>query len=512
MKREALIGSKLRMALIACIASMGLALGACNGDDENNGNNGNNGVTDAGDVEEDVQEDVSDDTQNDTDEDANGGETAMVQVIHASPDPAASTVDVWVEGQEDPLLDDFEFKSATEYTELPAGVDLNIGIAGSDSSSYDDSLKTWEGVQFAADSENVVIAHGIVSPEGDQPALDLLVTQGKTAPSDADDEIKVAHTSPDAPTVDIVPNNSADNTIPDLSYGDAVGYLPVPNGILTADVVVSSSSARAASFQTPELTGGKTWVVLATGFLEPTGDQPAFGLTAVDNDGNVADLEVAARAQIIHASPAAAADPVDLYLNGEVFLEDVAFRASTGFLTVPSGVNLEWDVVPAGDELANSVANASLNFNPGDTAIAAAVGDGDVGFSIVPKTDAQEMAMVDTGDPADFVDITVLHASPDAPNVDVGVAGALDAIAADLEFANFTSGYFEADAAETTVIINDETQSTLIGEFVAPLDTLGGAAITVVATGYAEPEGDEPALEIRVYDGSGGTGTALSAP
>jgi hypothetical protein len=512
MSQGFLKSAKMRTLLIACIASMGMVLGACNGDDdENNGNNENN-MTDAG---EDVAEDTGgEDTMEDTMEDTEGPETAMVQVIHASPDPAAATVDVWVEGQEEPLLDDFAFKSATPYTELPAGVSLNIGIAGADSTSYDDSLKTWEGVEFDPDSENVVIAHGIVNPSGEQPALDLLVTAGKMAPSDdASDELKVAHASPDAPTVDVVPNNSADDTIPGLAYGNAVGYLPVPNGILLADIVVSDSGTRAASFQTPELTGGKTWVVIATGFLSPPDDDsPAFGLTAVDNEGNVADLTAAARAQIIHASPAGAADPVDLYLNGEVYLEDVPFRASTGFITVPSGVDLKWDVVPADGVLDDSVADATLNFNPGDTAIAAAVGGGGQGFSIVPKTDAQEMAMVDSGDADDFVDITVLHASPDAPAVDVGVASALDAIAADLAFGSFTSGYFEADATDTTVIINDETQATEIGQFAAPLGSLGGSAITVVATGFAEPSGDQPGLEIRVYDGSAGEGTALSAP
>ncbi len=501
--------SKLRMALVACLASLGMVLGACDGDDENNGNNG---TTDVG---QDVMEDTGEDTGNDTMDDTGDEETAMVQVIHASPDPAAAVVDVWVEGQESPLLDDFEFKSATPYTALPAGVALNIGIAAGDSTSYDDSLKTWEGVEFDVDSENVVIAHGLVSPTGDQPALDLLVTPGKSAPTDdASDELKVAHTSPDAPTVDIVPNNSTDNTIPDLAYGAAIGYLPVPNGILLADVVVSETGARAASFQTPELTGGSTWVVLATGFLSPPDDDsPAFGLTAVSNDGTVVDLQLAARAQVIHASPAAAADPVDLYLNDSALLEDVPFRASTGFITVPSTVPLKWDVVPAGGTLDDSVATATLNLDPGATVSAAAVGDGaDEDFAIAAKDDAQEMAMSTEADASTVVDITVLHASPDAPAVDVGVTGALDAIAADLTFGKFTVGYFEADAADVNVIINNDDQSTEIGTFAAPLGSLGGSAITVVATGYAAPEGEEPALEIRVYDGTGGAGTALSAP
>lgn len=178
MSYKFLLDTKPRMALVACIASLGLFLGACDNGDENNGNNGNNGMADAG---GDVADDTGGDAGDDVAEDTGGEETAMVQVIHASPDPAAATVDVWVEGQDTPLLDDFEFQSATPYTPLPAGVALNIGIAASDSESYDDSLETFEDVQFDVDSENVVIAHGLVNPTGDQPALDLLSRPGKMA-------------------------------------------------------------------------------------------------------------------------------------------------------------------------------------------------------------------------------------------------------------------------------------------------------------------------------------------
>ena len=43
-----------------------------------------------------------------------------------------------------------------------------------------------------------------------------------------------------------------------------------------------------------------------------------------------------ARIQVIHNSADLAADPVDFYINGDLALEDFAFRAATPFIDLPA--------------------------------------------------------------------------------------------------------------------------------------------------------------------------------
>ena len=55
-------------------------------------------------------------------------QTARVQVIHNSADAAAEVVDIYVNGGAVPAIDDFAFRTATPFIDLPAGVDVEIKL------------------------------------------------------------------------------------------------------------------------------------------------------------------------------------------------------------------------------------------------------------------------------------------------------------------------------------------------------------------------------------------------
>ncbi|MCI5059062.1 MAG: DUF4397 domain-containing protein [Flavobacteriales bacterium] len=75
-----------------------------------------------------------------------------------------------------------------------------------------------------------------------------------------------------------------------------------------------------------------------------------------------------ARVQVIHNSADAAADSVDVYLNGTLLLNDFKFRTASPFIDAPAGVNLEIAIAPptstsVADSITGAVFNYTLNSN-----------------------------------------------------------------------------------------------------------------------------------------------------
>lgn len=63
---------------------------------------------------------------------------ARVQVIHNSADAAASVVDVWLNDQL--LIDDFAFRTASPFIDAPSGVDFDVVIQPSNSTDTTNAL------------------------------------------------------------------------------------------------------------------------------------------------------------------------------------------------------------------------------------------------------------------------------------------------------------------------------------------------------------------------------------
>ncbi|NND70022.1 MAG: DUF4397 domain-containing protein [Rhodothermales bacterium] len=208
-------------------------------------------------------------------------ETAMVQVIHNSADNAARFVDVYVNGAL--ALDNFKFRTATPFIELPT--EVSIAIAGRNSSSVDDAIATFD-YSLASGEYYVVTAAGLL---GAAPGFGLFPYAPAQTGSGSDLVSLLAfHGSPDAPTVDVVARDVA-TLVDDISFGEYQGYVDVPADRYVLDVTLADQSATAASFKAnlKGLEGGAA-VVLATGTLAEA--RPNFGLIAVLADGTSARL------------------------------------------------------------------------------------------------------------------------------------------------------------------------------------------------------------------------------
>ena len=212
-------------------------------------------------------------------------QTARVQVIHNSADAAAAEVDVYINS--DLALNDFAFRTATPFLDLPAGVEINIGIAPGNSTGVGDVLLTVP-VTLTANEKYIVVADGIVSPTGYSPApplsLQVFSMAREMASDPANVDVLVHHGSTDAPTVDVVETGLGAGTVVDnISYTEFQGYLELPTADYVLDITDETGTVTVARYQAPLATlglDGAALTVLASGFLDPSQNSngPAFGL------------------------------------------------------------------------------------------------------------------------------------------------------------------------------------------------------------------------------------------
>lgn len=212
-------------------------------------------------------------------------QTARVQVIHNSPDALAAEVDVYVNS--DLTLDDFAFRTATPFVDLPAGTEIELSVAPANSSDVGDAVLTVP-ITLTEDETYIVVADGIVSPTGYNPAPPLTLqvfAMGREAASNgANTDVLVHHGSTDAPTVDVFETGAgAGLIVDDISYSEFQGYLELPTADYVIQVNDATGTTGVAAYEAPLSTlglDGAAITVLASGFLDPTqnSDGPAFGL------------------------------------------------------------------------------------------------------------------------------------------------------------------------------------------------------------------------------------------
>ncbi|MBL7938708.1 MAG: DUF4397 domain-containing protein, partial [Flavobacteriales bacterium] len=279
-------------------------------------------------------------------------QTARLQVIHNCADLGAASVDVYVNG--DLLLDDFAFRTATPFVDVPAEVELSVAIAPPTSSSVDDAIFT-QPFTLADGGSYIVVASGTVSSSGYSPATPFSLQAFATAQEAAAGtgvDVLVMHGCTDAPTVDVFESGVLNVTaVDDISYPEFQGYLNLPTDDYTLEVRTGDGNTTVAAYSAPLATldlEGAAIAVLASGFLDPSvnSNGPAFGLwVALPSGGDLIPLPLAvaeesARIQVIHNSADAAAAIVDVYINDDLAIDDFAFRTATPFIDVPAGVEL----------------------------------------------------------------------------------------------------------------------------------------------------------------------------
>ncbi len=378
---------------------------------------------------------------------------ANVRVAHLSPD--APAVDVLVNGKA--AFTDLSFGEFTDYADLPAGdYQIEVVAAGTTGPAVIDANVTLPN-------------HGDFSIAAINPLAKITaaIFEDENVRVPGTTRVRFVHASPGTPAVDIAVAGGP-ILFPNVAFGESGGYVEVPGGTYDLEARVAGTDTVALSLPGVALEGGTGVSIWASGFLN---QEPALGVAV--------SLDVAPKAKlrVIHASPDAPA--VDVKLNGTRAITELAFNEATDYAMVDSGTyNVK--VVPAGldDPI---VIDADLDLMAKDYTVIAS----DVLSSITPIVLEDDNAL------DALARIRFIHASPNAPAVDIALANGGPVLFADVEFGE-NAGYIEVPGGtydlEARVAGTDTVALSVPG-----LKVTGFRNFTVLATGLL---GGNPALGV----------------
>jgi hypothetical protein len=428
-------------------------------------------------------------------------ETARVQIIHNSADAAATMVDVWVNDSK--LLEDFAFRTATPFVDVPADVSLSISITGPGSVSPVPAVFNAD-VTFSADETYIVVANGIVSASGYSPAtpfnLYVYPMAREASAISSNTDVLAFHGSTDAPVVSIYETGQNIGLLAsNFAYGTYAGYYNFPSNDYVLEVRDQTGTVTVAAYEAPLASlglQGEAITVLASGFLTPeqNSNGPAFGLyVALAGGGNLIPLPVysSAKVQIIHNSADAAAAVVDVWANDVKLLEDFEFRTATPFVDVPGNTPITISITgPGSTSPEPNVFQADVTFATGETYIV--VANGIVSASGYTPGTPFNLYVNDMGrrfaSSALNTDVLAFHGSTDAPTVSVWETGVGAGELFTFAYGDF-AGYLELPTDNYIIEVRDETGTVTVAAYQAPLAALGleGQALSVIASGFLNP-------------------------
>jgi hypothetical protein len=427
--------------------------------------------------------------------------TARLQAIHNCADPAASTVDVWLNN--DLIIDDFDFRTASPFVDVPAGSDFDVVIQPANSTDTTNALARFT-YNLPANASVIAVASGTVGT-GFNPAtpfnLEIFAGAQEAAANAGENDILVFHGATDAPSVNVYVPALQANLLDSLSYAEFNPYITLPLADYQIQIRNEAGTDVVAEYAVPLQTlsiDGQAITVLASGFLNPAANNngPAFGLWATTAAGGpllqLPSVAIStARVQVIHNAADLAAASVDVYFNDQILIDNFAFRTNTDFVEVPAGTDFDIVIQPStSTDTTNALARFTYNLPGGEKFILVANGivspsgyTPATPFNIDVFAGAREMA-----ETAGNTDVLVYHGSTDAPFVDVREATA-GLLVNNLGYSEFSNDYLELPTADYEVQIWDSTSTSNVVSYQAPLATLGlqNEALVVLASGFFDP-------------------------
>ena len=215
-------------------------------------------------------------------------------------------------------------------------------------------------------------------------------------------------------------------------------------------------------------------------------------------DGGM-ETETEGEIRVVHASPDA--PNVDVYVDGDAVLEDVAFGDVSDYLAVPTGThNIEITAVGDPD---TSVFDQDVEIGESHYT-AVAFGELEEGSETPFRVEIleDENSATEEGEAR----VRAVHASLDAPNVDITVEESGDALLENVSFRD--SAYVNVPAGEYTLeirVAQEDNQGDVVTTF--DVNAEAGSVYSAFAVGYVSPDdepGDQPFEVVTTLDAEPG--------
>lgn len=224
-----------------------------------------------------------------------GSQTARVQLVHNVAVPTVATVDLYLNGER--RVDNFSFRKATPFADMPAGTPLAFGIAPATSKDAKEIVATIDVPALRPGRTYTMIVSGVTdtaafakNPDGRNITPSITVLEGALEASavDGKNALRIVHGATDAPSVIVESDGTPFGGA--LGYGDATAeYAAVEPAQDTLWVADPTTKKRLKGYVADLRGSKKAFIALASGFMDPTknANGPAFRLVLVDASGTV---------------------------------------------------------------------------------------------------------------------------------------------------------------------------------------------------------------------------------
>lgn len=454
------------------------------------------------------------DAGNDTD--ASTTDTATIRVVHASPD--APAVDVYAEGQSEPLVKNAAYGAASPYLTVPAGT-YTIQLRPAGAPSTDSPVYSTGPLSLAANAKVTAIAVGLIASTDDANKFRVLplAESFTSAPDKA--TVRIVHASADAPAVgiDVGNDNAMSPEVPSLArFADtgAAGIQLEAGKALQVGIVADGKTATA--FTTPELPAGGELFVIATGLLSKLPRETSgFSLLAVGPSGAIGFVKQNPTIYALHASPDAPA--VDLFVGSTELADNLAFGAITKPIQVPPGsYNVDFFATSAGTARpagSPAVTKSTGALESGQRYLVAASGflvrsGAANGFGLFAQAENFDLSDASKGA------VRAWHLSPDAPKVDIGTfaSGSITPVFAGVEYPNASAaaGVLLPPASYSIGVSPAGMNSTVAATFTLPV--VAGTRNIAIAAGAISADEEEQPFRLLVVNTAASPWTVASVP